>query len=97
MARPTSSSYVHRRSVVAVVCVSARCHRLLSRLPMAIPRGTHGGPTPSPERTHYAALSASFRRQGPHLQDRPSESGNRQRDRSDPQTAVIVNHQDRPG
>jgi len=39
---------------------------------------------------------ASFR-QGPHLQDRPSESGNRQRDCSDPQTAVVVNHQDRPG
>src|SRR5450759_1218098 len=35
--------------------------------------------------------SASYRRQGPHLQDRPSESGNRQRDCSDPQTAVVVN------
>ena len=31
------------------------------------------------------------------LQDSPSESGNRQRDCSDPQTAVVVNHQDRPG
>jgi hypothetical protein len=39
MARPTSSTYVHRRIVVAVVCVSARCHRLLSPLPMTILRG----------------------------------------------------------
>jgi len=33
----------------------------------------------------------------PHLQNRPSESGNRQQDCSDPQTAVVVNHRDRPG
>jgi hypothetical protein len=39
---------------------------------------------------------ASLRRQGPHLQDRPSESESRQRVCSDPQTAVVVNHQDRP-
>src|SRR5659263_114342 len=52
MARPTLSSYVNRRIVVAVVCVSARRLRLLCRLPMAILRGTPGGPTPSPERTH---------------------------------------------
>jgi|GEM_PF-5743942 len=50
MARPTSSSYVHRRVVVAVVCVIVRCLRLLSRLSMAILRGTPGGPTPSLER-----------------------------------------------
>ena len=42
--------------------------------------------------SHYASY-----RQGPYLQDLPSESGNRQRDCSEPQTAVVVNHQDRPG
>jgi hypothetical protein len=40
--------------------------------------------------------AASLRRQGPHLQDRPSDSGTRQRDCSDPQTAVVVDHQERP-
>ena len=35
--------------------------------------------------------------QGRHIQDRPSESGNRQRDCSDPQTAVVVNYRDQPG
>ena len=49
------------------------------------------------KRTPSSVTSASHRRQGPHLQDRPSESGNRQQDCSDPQTAVVVNHQDRPG
>ena len=46
---------------------------------------------------HERELEPGSLRQGPHLQDRPSESGNRQRDCSDPQTAVVVNHQDRPG
>src|SRR5664279_936324 len=44
-----------------------------------------------------SAPPASLRRQGLHLRDRPSESGNRQQDCSDPQTVVVVNHQDRPG
>ena len=65
----TSSSHVHRRILWSLVCVSARRLRLLSRLPMAILRGTPGGPTPSPERTHMPRsarvddmrLSAAYR------------------------------------
>jgi hypothetical protein len=61
MARPTSSTFrAPPHFVVAVICMRARCPGLLSRLPMAILRGTPGGPTPSPERTHMPLVVRSI-------------------------------------